>query len=66
VVYGLTERGHALAEELRSMYAAAYRRSAEFVGRELNRLSDTALRQRAKDWLAADELLIDLYDADRA
>lgn len=65
VVYSLTEDGHAVADDLGSMYAAAYRRSAELVGRELNRLSDAALRQRAKEWLAADELLIDLYDADR-
>ena len=46
----------------RSLYAQAYRRSADLVGRELNKLSDRALQQRTREWLQADELLIDLFE----
>lgn len=62
VGYGLTDAGRERAQELRSLYAHAYRRSAELVGRELNRLSDRALQQRTREWLKADELLIDLFE----
>jgi len=62
VTYRLTDEGHERARELRSLYAHAYRRSAELVGRELNRLSDRALQERTRQWLQADELLIDLFE----
>ena len=58
----LTEPGRQHARELRSLYAQAYRRSAELVGRELNRLSDRALQEQTREWLQADELLIDLFE----
>lgn len=62
VAYGLTESGRQRARELRSLYAQAYRRSADLVIRELNRLSDRALQQRTRVWLQADDLLIDLFE----
>lgn len=62
VAYQLTEKGHARAGELNSLYAQAYRRSAEVVGRELNRLSDTALQTQTRGWLQADALMIDLFE----
>jgi hypothetical protein len=62
VAYALTDAGRERAQELRSLYAYAYRRSAAVVGRELNRLSDRALQERTREWLQADELLIDLFE----
>ncbi|HEV7806531.1 MAG TPA: ABC-three component system middle component 2 [Solirubrobacteraceae bacterium] len=62
VGYKLTDAGRVHAAELRSLYAQAYRRSADLVGRELNKLSDRALQQRTREWLQADELLIDLFE----
>jgi len=62
VAYRLTDAGRQHAQELRSLYAQAYRRSAELVARELNRLSDRALQERTREWLRADELLIDLFE----
>jgi hypothetical protein len=62
VAYRLTSAGHERASELRSLYANAYRRSAELISRELNRLSDRALQERTREWLQADELLIDLFE----
>jgi hypothetical protein len=62
VAYGLSDSGSSRAGELRSLYAQAYRRSAELIARELNRLSDRALQQQTREWLQADELLIDLFE----
>lgn len=62
VVYSLTAAGTEHATSLRSLYAQAYRSSAALVGRALNRLSDRALQQQTRDWLRADELLIDLFE----
>lgn len=62
VVYKLTGPGRDRASELRSLYAQAYRRSAELIIRELNPMSDRALQQRTRAWLQADELLIDLFE----
>jgi hypothetical protein len=62
VGYQLTASGRARAGELRSLYAQAYRHSAGLVGRELNKLSDRALQQQTRQWLQADELLIDLFE----
>jgi hypothetical protein len=62
VVYGLTPTGQEHAASLRSLYAQAYRSSAELVGRALNKLSDRALQERTREWLRADELLIDLFE----
>lgn len=62
VAYGLSASGSSRAGELRSLYAQAYRRSAELIARELNRLSDRVLQQQTREWLQADELLIDLFE----
>jgi len=62
VAYRLTAPGHERASALRSLYAQAYRKSAELIIRELNRMSDRALQQRTREWLQADELLIDLFE----
>jgi hypothetical protein len=62
VAYGLTDLGRERSRELRSLYAQAYRRSAELVVRSLNRLSDRELQRQTRQWLQADELLIDLFE----
>jgi hypothetical protein len=62
VAYGLSATGLGGAGELRSLYALAYRRSAELIARELNKLSDRALQQQTREWLQAHELLVDIFD----
>jgi hypothetical protein len=62
VVYLLTDAGRDRAAELGSLYAQAYRSSAALVGRALNKLSDRALQEQTREWLRADELLIDLFE----
>lgn len=62
VVYSATDRGRELASSLTTLYASAYRRSAEIVVARLDRLSDKRLRNDAKNWLNDERLLIDLYD----
>ena len=62
VTYALTDAGSEHAASFRSLYAQAYRSSAALVGRELNRLSDRALQLQTRQWLRADELLIDLFE----
>jgi hypothetical protein len=66
VVYALTDAGADMTTALRSLYARAYRRSVDIVVRRLNRLSDKALRENSRAWLAAEGLLIDVYDAETA
>lgn len=63
VVYALTDAGGDMTAALRSLYARAYRRSVDIIVRRLNRLSDKSLRESAQGWLAAEGLLIDLYDS---
>lgn len=62
VGYQLTGRGTELAVRFTALYALAYRESAAHVVRKLKALSDTRLRNNAKQWLRAESLLIDLYD----
>jgi hypothetical protein len=62
VVYGLTDVGREHATSLRSLYAQSYRSSAELVGRTLNKLSDRRLQEQTREWLRAEELLIDLFE----
>lgn len=64
VVYRISERGKGLVDELHSLYATAYRSSAELIVGRLDRLSDKRLREDAKRWLNDERLLIDLYDID--
>jgi len=62
VIYRITDRGEELSAALTTLYASAYRRSAEVVVGRLDKLSDTRLRTDAKRWLNDERLLIDLYD----
>lgn len=62
VVYSITEQGRGIASALQSLYAQAYRASAREIIARLDRLSDSALRHAAKEWLNDDRVLIDLYD----
>lgn len=57
-----SELGRSLSSQLTTLYADSYRRSAATVIRKLKQLSATRLRQSAREWLRADDLLIDLYD----
>jgi hypothetical protein len=66
VAYSLSGAGLKRAAELRSLYAQSYRRSAELIGRELNRLSDRALQEHTRGWLQADELLVDIFETSGA
>ena len=63
VAFALNQAGADAAGSLRTFYSSAYRASADLVVRELNRLSDKRLGERAREWLAGDEFLVDLYDA---
>jgi len=61
VTFSATSSGRALAPQLRSLYAGAFRASASVVVRRLNKLSDKALTEHARDWLRAESFLVDLY-----
>lgn len=61
VVYRLTQSGERLAARFSSSYADGYRVSARLVVRELNRLSDSRLRDRITQVLEARPFVIDLY-----
>jgi hypothetical protein len=58
----LTESGTALADNMATVYADAYRTSARVVVRRLAQLSDTRLRRSVQDWLGTSWLHIDLFD----
>jgi hypothetical protein len=62
VVYRVTDEGQTVVDELRSLYADAYRQSATLVIGRLDRLADARLRDQAKRWLNDERQLIDLYD----
>jgi hypothetical protein len=61
VVYGLTPLGAELAGRFESSYADGYRVGARLVARELNRLSDTRLRDRIAEVVEARPFVIDVY-----
>jgi hypothetical protein len=60
--YDITETGTNLANELNSVYADAYRRSAEIVLRRLASRSNSGLEKAVEDWLGHSWLLVDLLD----
>ena len=62
VTFALSEKGRASARRLGTLYADAFRSSAEIVVRILNRLSDKKLNEKASEWLRADPFLIDIYE----
>jgi hypothetical protein len=58
----LTEKGCALANDMSTVYADAYRTSARVVVRRLAQLSDARLRANVQNWLGTSWLQIDLFD----
>ena len=60
--YEISENGSTVASEFRSVYADAYRVSAEIILRRLSALSATALEDAVRKWLGESWLLIDLFD----
>lgn len=60
--YEITPRGTDLAEQLRSVYADAYRESAAIVLGRLVGLSGPKLEAKAEEWLGRSWLLLDLLD----
>ncbi|MGW3109687.1 ABC-three component system middle component 2 [Streptomyces sp. NPDC001100] len=58
----LTSRGSEISEQLTSMYADAYRTSAEVVGKRLRKVPDSKLQEASSAWLNADPAMLDLYD----
>lgn len=60
--YGITPAGQAVADDLSSVYADAYRRSAEIVLRRLATKSNAALERSVEEWLGHSWLLVDLLD----
>jgi hypothetical protein len=63
IVYVLTESGQGVASQFNAFYAATYRVGARLVAKRFGPLSDTRLRREAEEWLRAEGLLIDLYEA---
>jgi hypothetical protein len=62
VTFSLTDMGQGAAAALKTLYADAFRSSAEIVVRQLNRLSDKALNEKAREWLRAESFLVDIYE----
>lgn len=63
VTFSLTDEGHKAAAALKTLYVDAFRSSAEIVIRQLNRLSDKALNEKAREWLRAESFLVDIYES---
>ena len=62
VTYAAATAGHDLAARMTSLYAQAYRRSVSLIVGRLRRLSDSRLRDCAKEWLRAEPFMIDIYE----
>lgn len=67
VTYGITPAGSELASQFTALYARAYITSADVVLRRLRRLSDSKLRESARQWLKPDhaslpDAVLDLFD----
>ncbi|OJU93402.1 MAG: hypothetical protein BGO23_12085 [Solirubrobacterales bacterium 67-14] len=60
--YAITDEGSALSSDLRSVYADAYRASAEIVLRRLASRGNKALDRDVEEWLGYSWLLVDLLD----
>jgi hypothetical protein len=60
--YGITAAGQAISDDLSSVYADAYKQSAEIVLRRLSAKSNAALERSVEDWLGHSWLLVDLLD----
>lgn len=66
VSYKLTDEGREFACKFGSLYARAYRKSADLVVHHLSRFSDTKIRNEATRWLKAAAFMIDLFDIEEA
>lgn len=64
ISYRLTQAGSSVLADFSSMYALAFRRSAQMVIGNLNSLSNSALRASVHDMLRATEFLLDLEIGD--
>jgi hypothetical protein len=64
--FRLTDSGAAMAAQLVSSYADAYRASAAETLPRISRLNDAQLRRSLRVWLHADPLLFDLLDIDQS
>lgn len=60
--YRMTETGATVAHQMSTVYADAYRVSAEIVIRRLSKLSDRKLAEQMRGWLGQSWLLVDLLD----
>jgi len=63
-VFDVTADGAATAEQFTSVYADAYRASAQELLPRVAKLNDTQLRRQLGTWLRADPMLFDLLDTD--
>jgi hypothetical protein len=63
IVYLLTEQGRETAGSFTAFYAETFRVGARLVSKRFNSLTDQRLRRDADQWLRAESLLIDLYEA---
>ena len=63
-VFRATDRGRNFAAQLTSVYADAYRASAQVMLPHVRRLSDAALQRELSGWLRADPVLFDLLGTD--
>lgn len=61
-IFTTTEQGFRLSAEFTSIYADAYRASAQEMLPRVAKLSDSALQRQLGDWLRADPVLFDLLD----
>lgn len=61
-VYIITDDGREISEQLTSVYADAYRVSAKVVSKRIEKVPDTKLQEKCRDWLKADPAMMDLYD----
>jgi len=62
VAHSITDEGQRVANQFTALYARAYVKSAETVIARLRRLSDSRLREQARNWLRAPDALLDLID----
>lgn len=62
ILYEITSSGIEISNNMDSLYAMAYRKSAEIVVKKLKDFSDKKLWENASKWLEAKSFQVDLYD----
>jgi len=60
--YKITQNGIEYTNEMKTMYACAYKESVLHIIKKLKRLSDKRLWEEASKWLEAKSFQVDLYD----